>query len=61
MRISELDEAELKVQTENMYRAGGIENVLACVSTMYACQIIIMQKLNELLLNRDSDAPTKSN
>lgn len=55
MKISELDEADLKVQTENMYRAGGIENVLACVSTMYACQIVIMRKLNEIILNEKRD------
>lgn len=49
MKISELDEAELKVQTQLMFDNGGIDNVLACVSTMQKCQFIILEKLNEIL------------
>ncbi len=49
MKVPEFDEAELKVSTTQMYKQGGIENVLACVSIMQKCQIIILTKLNELL------------
>ena len=48
--ISEVDEAELKVMTQNMYNSGGIDNVLECVSVMQRCQVIILQKLNEILI-----------
>lgn len=48
--MTELDEAELKVQTQNMYDAGGIDNVLACVHEMQKAQLVIMQKLNEILI-----------
>lgn len=47
--IPEIDEAELRVSTTLMYREGGIENVLACVSAMQKCQVIILTKLNEIL------------
>lgn len=49
MRISEEHEAELKVQTQNMFNHGGLENVLACVATMQQAQIVILTKLNEIL------------
>lgn len=48
-RVPELDEAELKVQTQLMFDRGGVINVLECVSTMQQCQVIILQKLNEIL------------
>lgn len=48
-KIPEPDEAELRAGTTQMYRQGGIENVLNCVLTMQKCQVIIMKKLNELL------------
>ncbi len=47
--ISEDQEAELKVMTTNMYKAGGALNVLACISTMGKVQLIIAKKLNEIL------------
>ncbi len=47
--MDRFDEAELKVQTTQMYIHGGIANVLACVSAMQKCQIVILQKLNELM------------
>ncbi len=50
MKLPEIDEAELKVSTTQMYRQGGIENVLNCVRVMQQCQLVILQKLNELLL-----------
>lgn len=48
-KISEPDEAELKVSTTVMYKYGGVINVLNCVLMMQKCQIIILKKLNELL------------
>lgn len=53
--VSEADEAELKVMTINLYKHGGAENVLACVSTMQKCQIIILKKLNEILKDEISE------
>jgi len=50
LRITETEEAELKVMTTTMFREGGVYNVLACVSTIQRAQIIILTKLNELLL-----------
>ena len=49
MNVPEMDEAELRVSTAKMYREGGVMNVLACVSTLQKCQIIILNKLNELI------------
>jgi hypothetical protein len=49
LKIGEEDEAELRVLTANMYKNGGVYDVLACVSTMQKVIIIIMKKLNELL------------
>jgi len=60
MNIPEPDEAELKASTTRMYKHGGIGNVLSCVSTMQKCQIIILKKLNEILLE-ESNANTRSN
>ncbi len=48
-RISEDQEAELKVMTTNMYKAGGVLNVMACISTIGKVQLIIAKKLNEIL------------
>ncbi len=53
-QIPEVDEAELKVMTQNMFNNGGITNVLECISTMQKCQIIILKKLNEILENEKS-------
>lgn len=47
--LSPLEEAELKVETLNMYRAGGTLNVLAAVSMMFKCQQVILEKLDEIL------------
>jgi hypothetical protein len=49
LRISAADEAELRVATKHMFESGGVYNVLACVATIQRAQIIILQKLNELL------------
>jgi len=51
MKLSELDQADLKFQTVNMYNTGGIANVIECLATMEECQLIIMQKLNEIILS----------
>lgn len=48
-KISEPDEAELRISTKSMYQTGGTINVLDCVLTMQKYQIIILKKLNELL------------
>ncbi len=48
-RISEEQEAELKVMTLNMYRSGGILNVFACIRAIGQVQLIIAKKLNEIL------------
>ncbi len=49
MNIPEPDEAELRVSTKLMYEQGGVDNVLSCISVMQKCQLIILQKLNEIL------------
>ncbi len=43
------DEAELKVQTQTMYKFGGVSNVLDCLIVMLKTQIIIAEKLKELV------------
>lgn len=43
------DEAELRVSTTQMYRAGGAASVLHCVFAMQKVQLIILTKLNELI------------
>ncbi len=48
-KISEDQEAELRVMTSNMYKAGGALNVMACISTISKVQLIIADKLNEIL------------
>lgn len=48
-RISEEDEAELRVMTLRMYEEGGMENVLDCLDTIYHVQEIILDKLDELI------------
>ncbi len=50
MNVPLIDEAEIKAGTRLMYEHGGIENVLDCVRVMQQIQIIILQKLNELIL-----------
>lgn len=52
-RISESDEAILKAQTQHLYNTGGADNVMACVYTMQRCQLIILQKLKEILEARN--------
>lgn len=47
------DEAEFKVNTVNMYRHGGVPNVLDCLISMLEVQLIIVKKLKEIL-NRPS-------
>lgn len=58
-KISEPDEAELRVSTANMYRLGGINNVLDCVLTMQKCQLVILQKLNEILQEEGNNGSTE--
>lgn len=48
-KVPEEQEAELRVSTTEMFKAGGAINVLNCVLVMQKCQIIILKKLNELL------------
>lgn len=43
------NEAELKVMTLNMYRAGGVPNVLDSIIIMLESQLIILRKLKEIL------------
>lgn len=50
------DEAEMKVMTANMYREGGVGNVLSCVATMARCQQIILEKLVEILRKEEGDS-----
>lgn len=49
IKISEADEAEIKVMITNLYKSDGVYAVLASVQTMQKVIIIIMRKLNELL------------
>lgn len=49
IKISEADEAEIKVMITNLYKSDGVYAVLASVQTMQKVMIIIMKKLNELL------------
>lgn len=49
MDIPEPDEAELRVGVTQMYKAGGVENVLACVIILQKSINIILSKLNEIL------------
>ena len=49
MNLPALDEAELKIMTVNMYKFGGTENVLKAVQIMQECQIVMLQKLQEIL------------
>jgi hypothetical protein len=49
IKISEVDEAEIKVMITNLYKSDGVYAVLASVQTMQKVMIIIMKKLNELL------------
>lgn len=49
MKISEFEEAELRVGVENMYAIGGMDTVLTCVNEMQQYMIIILTKLNEIL------------
>jgi hypothetical protein len=53
--MNNLDEAELKVMTQNLYNHGGAENVLDCVKTMNRCILIILQKLNEILDEKEKN------
>lgn len=53
-RITEDQEAELKVMTTNMYKVGGALNVLACISTIGKVQLIIAKKLNEILAEENN-------
>jgi len=48
-KISETEEAELKVMTQNMYNKGGFLNVMETIRIMQAVQIVILKKLTEIL------------
>jgi len=43
------NEAEFKVNTQNMYKFGGVPNVLDCLIAMLESQLIITKKLKELV------------
>lgn len=47
--MEHFDEAEFKVQTQNMYNAGGVPNVLDCLIAMLESQLIIARKLKEIV------------
>lgn len=49
MNLSEIEQAELRVYTQDMFDKGGTDNVLSCISEMQQCQIVILTKLNEIL------------
>ncbi len=44
------NEAELKHSTKVMFQNGGVENVLDCAMVMARCQLVILEKLKELIL-----------
>lgn len=54
-KVPELEEAQLKIDTIAMYKSGGIINVLDCIDTMRRCEIIILEKLNEILDNEENN------
>lgn len=47
--LPEHEEAELKVMTQNMYNAGGVENVLDCLIAMLESQLAVAKKLREII------------
>lgn len=49
MKISPLEETTLRMDTIEMYKTGGTENVLAAVDMMQQCIFVILTKLNEIL------------
>lgn len=49
--MKQFDEAELKVMTQNMYKHGRTLNVLDCLIAMIESELIIVQKLKEILTN----------
>lgn len=48
------DEAEFKVQTQNMYNHGGTANVLDCVIVMLESCLIITRKLKEIITQKEN-------
>lgn len=47
--LTAFEEAELKVQTMNMYKYGGASNVFSAIIMMTKCQTVILNKLLEIL------------
>lgn len=50
-----IDEAEIRVMTAEMFKAGGADNVLACVQEMMRVERVILRKLYEILLEQEKD------
>ena len=53
--LPELDETELRLATEQMFRKGGVANVLDCVMSMKKVEGIILSKLRELVDDEHRD------
>lgn len=53
VNVDNLNEAELKAMTRRMYEHGGIDNALKCLLEMFRCQIIITEKIRELIKEHD--------
>ena len=53
--LPELDEKELRVATEAMYRDGGAQRVLDCVMALQKVQGVVLSELRQLtdLTSRD--------
>ncbi len=49
--MEHFDEAEFKVQTQNMWNSSGTSNVLDCLIAMMESQLIILKKLKEITIN----------
>ena len=49
MKVTPLEEAQLRIDTVEMYKNGGVPNVMDAVDMMNQCIFIILSKLNEIL------------
>jgi len=43
------DEAELKVNIQNLYNTGGTSNVINCLIAILDSQLVILKKLKEII------------
>ncbi len=48
-KLTPIEENQLRLDTTAMYEYGGISNVLASVHMMTQCQLVVLEKLGELL------------